>query len=176
MMLGVDLDGVVCDFASKANAHIAKACGEHERPILRWDWYREYGPAGIAAFKEIMLMGAGRGFFSDLNPIPGALASLYRMLARGHEVIFLTHRPRMAEADTLTWLERWQLLTSQTRAVVVDRPEDKRGYAVDLLLDDRPETVGVARGGVLFVQPWNLHVSHMMPHVYNWSQFERLAG
>lgn len=182
MNLGIDLDGVVCDFASKANAHIARRLIRRELPVTKWDWYNDYGIEGRAVFRHIMSVEARRGFFADLVPLPGAIDSLLRLDSQGHSIHFLTHRPKAATADTETWLNYHDL--SHLPVTVVDSPEDKTAFPCDVFLDDRPETIRAALAsgakGFVYLQPWNImdacHSEPPLPHVFGWLGFEqRLA-
>lgn len=184
MKLGIDLDGVVCDFANKANAYIWERLPEGARPsrpapVDKWDWFTHYGAAGKRLFKQIMEVEAGLGFFAGLESLPHAVKSLQHLgrvpIVAGvqqHYVTYLTHRPKLAAYDTQWWLDHHRLPGS---LILVDEPEDKLDYGCDLYLDDRPETVDTlrraGREALLFRQPWNTAWWSNLPSVGTWPEF-----
>ena len=170
MNLGIDLDGVVCDFATKANEWLADELEVERIAIDRWDWYESYGPEGKFAWDLLWNVEVPKGFFRRMAPVYGAHSGLSRLRRGGHTLVFCTARPMAAAADTETWLEDFGF--GDCPLFVTASAEAKRHLGVDLLLDDRPDTVQAHAGGVLYRQPWNREAWLSTGNsVRSWDQF-----
>ena len=155
MRIGLDIDGVVCDFANPANEYIANSLGVEPILVDRWDWYKGYGVGSSKAWKEFWkhVQFHETDFFSSLPPEPFAIEGIKQLLEQGHEVEFVTARPVWSAPATTIW--------TAEHGVPLPINWRKRKYEVpfDLYVDDSTEQVKSLREhdkrAVLMVQPHN---------------------
>jgi 5'(3')-deoxyribonucleotidase len=112
-----------------------------EREDLRWWMANEAPKLGLYRYGHIM---------------KGAIVAL-RKMSEQHELVVVTHRPRVAVSDTLAWLVYADLPLAGVH--ILSDGQAKSSVVYDLLIDDRPENIedaiGHGRQGVVFDQPWN---------------------
>lgn len=165
MLLGIDLDGVVVDFTSSVNDWFYQNFGLEHLPPDSWDWFEGHGTAGSAAWKSLWTQGMDDELFLKCKPVKGAVNGLVLLLDRGHQIIFVTHRPPHTAGQTVRWLQRHGLPTN------VCHLRNKGILRADFYVDDKPETVKqlLADGhrAVLFQQPWNTDDRHL-PSTPSW--------
>lgn len=169
MRIAVDIDGVVAEFAEPCNAWLASALGVERVPIVRWDWYYDYGhPMGSRVWKKFWEFASDTEFFNNLPIIPGAKQGVDALLDQGHDVRFVTARdPHNYGRQTREWLSRHRL------PVDVVHTERKHDWVdkFDLLVDDAPHHLRAWRreGGnaYVFKQPWNRELASWAS-VSNW--------
>lgn len=178
LTLGIDLDGVVCDFPTAANLHLADMLGADPIPVDRWDWYKSYGEdvedEWIALWDEYV----PGGFFLTLDEISGACDALDVLRRLGHKLVFCTARPLCAGQDTEAWLE---MRGFGGHALFVTGDSRTKQYLdVDLLIDDKSATIckhrALGKDAVLFKQPWNRDHWHKVPSVSGWDEVLELVG
>jgi beta-phosphoglucomutase-like phosphatase (HAD superfamily) len=181
-VLGVDLDGVVADFARGLKPVAAEWLGVEEESLTDEITYgfREWGldPAGgydalhRFAVKE-------RQLFARLPPIPGAPAALRRLSAVGTvRIRIITHRlyihwfHKEAIRQTTEWLEHhgipyWDICFMR----------DKAAVGADLYLEDSPENIHSLRSAghetIVVVNSTNRHLPP--PCAGSWEDIERLV-
>ena len=127
----IDLDGVLADVRHRLH-HV-------ERRPKDWDAFFD------AAVEDPVL--------------PEGRAVVDRLVAEGHEVVYLTGRPERCRADTLGWLERNGLPTAELRMrpagdrrparttkLAVLRGLVAQGRAVSIVVDDDAAVVTALRG------------------------------
>lgn len=177
MRLGVDLDGVVADFASAANAWLANELGVAPVVVDRWDWYKSYGGDVEPVWSRLWDEEVPAGFFERVDTMPGALNGLDVLSAQGHELVFITARPATAAFDTKRWLDRLEL--GHHPLIFTFSMKTKRFTDTDLLLDDKGETVlshlQLAKPAVLFKRDWNREWWHRVPSVSTWDEFVQMV-
>lgn len=178
LTLGLDLDGVVCDFPTAANGWLASQLGQSPMSVDRWDWYKKYGTCVEPVWDRLWNEEVPNGFFLTVDEIPGACDALDVLRRQGHRLVFCTARPMCAAVDTEAWLEMHDFkghplfVTADSKA--------KQHMGVDLLIDDKSETVrkhrSVGKQAVLFKQPWNRDHWHKLPSVSGWDEVIELVG
>jgi 5'(3')-deoxyribonucleotidase len=161
LRVGVDLDGVVADFArgwvNRYNAQfgtaitLAQATAWHAPAELThfgsmagfWQWARTAGD------------GPGRSLFRDLGTYPDAMDGLRDLLTLAH-VVVLTAKPRWAISDTLAWLADLRLPLPEVHVTY-----HKAAVDCDVYFEDAPhhlEQLRAQRPGAVvcrWVRPWN---------------------
>ncbi len=137
MRLGIDLDGVVCDFnAGWMQLHMAEF-GSELKPemVVSWDNLHELGGfADMPAFWRWAQATEDRpSIFRHLEPFPDALSTLHALRDAGHRIVILTAKPRWAIPDTLRWIADHELPTEE-----IHIRYRKYGVECDVYLDDSP--------------------------------------
>lgn len=177
MKLGIDLDGVVCDFPLQANAYLAGELGVPPIKVDRWDWYEGYGPDVKPVWQRLWDEEVQKGFFSTVPEAPGAIDGLGQLRDRGHQLVFITARPLAAGEDTQTWLDERGF--GGHHLIVCPKSKSKQFTDPDILLDDKGDTVyrqlSVGKSSVLFKRPWNRDWWSRVPSVSGWSEFVQLV-
>lgn len=181
-VLGVDLDGVVADFARGLKPIAAEWLGVPETALTDEISY---------GFAEWQLDAAGgydalhryavkeRELFARLPPLPGAPAALRRLDTIPEvRIRIITHRlyihwfHREAIHQTTGWLERhgipyWDLCFMR----------DKAAVGADLYLEDNPGNIEALRATghetIVVVNPTNRHLPG--PRAEDWNEIERLV-
>lgn len=175
MRLGIDMDGVICDFnAGWMELHKDEFGSDlHPEMVVTWDNLHELGGfADMAAFWEWAQGSDVRpSIFRHLEPFPDAIETMHRLRDDGHEVVIVTAKPRWAIPDTLRWIADHELPTSEIHVRY-------RKYTVDcdVYLDDSPIVVPDLvrhRPDALvcrMVRPWNAPVTGAVD-VADWPAF-----
>lgn len=159
LRLGIDLDGVVANFTKGWMTFYNSQYGTdlkvedsvawndlvdltHFRDIDEfWDWSSDLD---------------GKSIFWHLDTFPGAIEALNELTRDGHHIAILTTKPPFAVHDTLEWLARQQLPTTEIHIL-----EDKWRVDCDVYLDDGPHvlprlaTERPDRTVCRYVRPWN---------------------
>lgn len=107
MRIGIDIDGVMCDFFTPANEWMADFLETAPQKVDReWDWYRQYGPTGKRAWKALwQFIENNPQWWTNLSPMPGSLLSVRWAAMAGHEVVFITNRNDRYRVETERWLD-----------------------------------------------------------------------
>ena len=181
-MLGVDLDGVVADFARGLKPIAAEWLGVAERTLtedisygfLEWGLERAGGYDALHRFavKE-------RELFARLPPITGAPAALRRLSAIGDvRIRIITHRlyihwfHKEAIRQTTEWLEHhgvpyWDICFMR----------DKAAVGANLYLEDSPENIQSLRAAghetIVVVNSTNRELPG--PRAESWDEIEVLV-
>jgi len=175
MRLGIDMDGVICDFnAGWMKLHQHELGSElHPEMVVTWDNLHELG--GFADMSAFWRWARGSderpSIFRHLEPFPDALETLRRLHAAGHEIVIVTAKPRWAVPDTLRWLADHEVPTSEIHiryrkhTVACDAYLDDSPVVLPELVEHRPDTL-VCR----MVRPWNTPVDGAVD-VRDWAEF-----
>jgi len=164
----LDMDGILCDLVKKWFAVYNKDYGEALRPEEMKSW----GPHRYAKKGRVIYRYLSKpGFFLDLEPIPGAVAGVRRLIHWGHDVVIVT-AARHGHADKLGWLARHLPFLHPHQVIFAHRKELVRG---DVLFDDSPRNLAA-------FLPWGLPVAMDYPYnqeapgerVHSWEEFLEL--
>lgn len=112
------------------------------------------------------------GFWESLDPLPGALGSMRRLRAAGHEVVFVTQRPAWAKKQTENWLKRH----GQDKSELIMVDVSKTDVDINLWLDDAPHHLSALKdAGKPYVFRWVQLWNNGAPGTAcrSWLEFER---
>lgn len=175
MRLGIDLDGVVADFDGGWAARYVEEFGRPlpDRPAV-WDRLHELTHfPDMDAFWDWV---HHRQIFRHLPVIPGALESLRRLAAAGHEIVIISAKADRSIPDTLGWIAEHQLPTRE-----IHFRREKYTVECDAYLDDSPEYLPelvTHRPYALvcrMVAPWNQPVPGTVD-IPDWPAFEKVVA
>jgi len=148
MVLGLDCDGVFCNFSTGYAKLLTEETGitfpdySQIEPEV-WYWERE---AGVTKEQEARVWGrikSDKAFWLDLHPHEGAVGFLEDLDLTEHEVYFITDRPGYrSQHQTANWLKAH--LKNIDPAVIISRNGKGsvcKALGIDVYLDDKPENV-----------------------------------
>lgn len=157
MKLGIDVDGVLADFATAYGRLLIDITGRNLLPEgwdiadnpnwpTTWYWERE---AGYTKDEENLVWKQGiystNTFWENLEPLPTAVASLERLLdlqKEGHDIYFLTHRSgKRAKYQTETFLVGNGMRFPTVLLTGTDKTPLINGLGLNFFIDDKPTTV-----------------------------------
>ncbi|MFN2608800.1 MAG: hypothetical protein ABR511_13075 [Acidimicrobiales bacterium] len=166
MLIGLDLDGVLCDLGPGVAARIADRFGLATHPAT-WRSYdlRRLGlglpPDRFAAFLDEIFAEAA--LYGEAPATCGAVAGVARLQAAGHRVVGITARPPALAEVTTIWLAGRGLALQAvhhtpvgTKAAVADR------LGVDATVEDNPveaEQLAAVCRSYLLDHPYNRDVA-----------------
>lgn len=163
LRLGVDIDGVVCDFrGGYREMLVADGWPAARMPDCSdWNFYTRWGIP-----ESVFLRHCDEGLvFSRGLPIPGAREMLRTLVRAGWEIELVTARPAHVRGITEDWLAAHGVPYD-----VLHFAADKDTIRADLYLDDKPAHVEALREAgfpaVIFNQPWNQDVDG--PRMFGW--------
>ena len=177
MRLAIDLDGVVADFNTGWTTLYNRDFGTN----LTADQVDHWGAmlplthfSTMAEFWRWARQGDGPGLFRDLPLLPGAHESLVA-LARHHDIVIVTAKPRWANLETFAWIAENEIPTNEVHII-----EQKWRVDCDVYLDDGPAFLEALvrnrpdRTVCRFVQPWNEPVLGARD-IHGWDEFVTLV-
>jgi 5'(3')-deoxyribonucleotidase len=165
LVVGVDLDDVVADLKTHwLNLHFERT-GQRIHAHELNDW--NMGTVAGAHHDALLALLNEPGFFAALEPLPGALEALAWLAERGHAVSIVSALPpdaATADTDKLHWLRRHCGDWFHDGDFVPCPAERKANLSLDVLIDDRADTVtafhdrwgGAGCFGVQVLRPWNI--------------------
>lgn len=184
LVIGLDIDGVIVDYASAMLPLLSEICG---RPIEYQDLgNRDLGDALNIDGKTVTYVWERvliSNFLRNAQPINGAIAGLSALSQ--HEIWLVTGRPASMRHLTELWFQKKNVKYNN---MVFDRIENKLavGRGFDVFVEDYlEEACAIAEAGVssiLFDQPWNQApaLPEKCQRVYDWNgivqAIDRLAG
>lgn len=193
MRIGVDCDGVLTDMSAYISKYGERYFRRKPRDLTGYSTREIFG---CSAREDILF---GLRYFPlycrKWPPRPGAVEVVNRLHAQGHELYEITARMFVTKKGPVGWYSRRMFRTwikehgfrfEETYFCAEERsPEDKlagcRRYAVDLMIDDKPEVaLYLADNGVsvlLFDAPYNQAVGHKrITRVHDWEEIGRMIA
>ncbi len=183
MLIGLDLDGVLCDLGPSVAARIASRFGVQTHPATWRTYDLRHLRIGVpeAHFNAFLdETFADSSLYLAARPSAGAVAGVGALRAAGWEVVGITARPPALRAATRRWLSQWGLPLDAvhhtpvgTKAAVAARlgaaasAEDNPAEAESLArvcssyLFDQPYNRDVATRGALRVRSWDALVGRL---------------
>lgn len=165
--VGIDLDGVVYDFAESVFRYMDEHYTSKELPKhfphvygepQRWEFYEDWGMS-LESFLDFVNKGVDAGrIFGTGAPRAGAREALQLLKSEGHTLVIVTDRRSgsagKARLSTLEWLDHWGLLYDE-----IHFDSDKTAYNTDYFVEDKLENYqALTTAGVdayLVDRPWN---------------------
>jgi 5'-nucleotidase len=121
----------------------------------------EFDEALDALTRPTMLQ---KGFFANLDPLPGAIGKLHDLVQEGYHVVLLTSAIRDSDycvGDKCKWVRKHLGSRSDRELLIVAK--DKTLVFGDYLIDDKPEQTGFQCvppwNHIVFDQPYNAHIT-----------------
>ncbi|WP_431811277.1 5' nucleotidase, NT5C type [Lysinibacillus sp. FW12] len=117
-------------------------------------------------------------YFTNCPPFKDALETLQALAESGHEIYYITSRPKQYCAQTKAWMEEQGFPITEGRFFCGMQDTEKvaiiKELALDIYVDDKPavlETLNDVRTKVMLKnQSYNQHVN--LPRLYDWQEFQ----
>jgi uncharacterized HAD superfamily protein len=143
MRLGVDLDGVLCDFNTAFIALIQEKLGmDLPKPSSSypntWDYHKA---AGITSKQNAVLWKhiQSTPFMASLNPLPGAVNAIRILRELDDNVYFITsRRGPMAKYWSEVWLKNHGAYNPTVIQALGSKGDIAKGLKLDVFIDDKP--------------------------------------
>jgi uncharacterized HAD superfamily protein len=159
MRLGMDLDGVVCNYAIPLIQEFSKRHNHH----YSLKDVKTFGLSDIGGTEkeicDIVKQHQNDGTYRNLRPIRGAIKGL-KEIHKNSSIHIITYREGKARADTITWLEEkgvpYDTITFTKdksefcNLLYLDRMVDDYVDFIDDIVKKAPQTLPI-----IFTQPWN---------------------
>lgn len=177
--IGIDLDGVLCDFVKgfrEACLKLTEIPTEVlRRPAMRYDFYEDWG-MNRQEFLGVLHQATHNGLYAGLD----SLLDSYDVdwlddMADEHTFVLITHRPEAGAFDTANWLDIKFRPPANRRELHITG--EKWKVPVDYMIDDNPLILNGMPDSVeriMRLQPWNYHVPTVDTHRV-WSLGEALS-
>lgn len=179
IILGVDLDEVVFQYIEGLRKYMVEVLGmnppkdmPHNYSFKVSGWFDSE-----EEFKRVHGQAVEDGLYYKLDPVPGAIETLWDLSDSGYALNIITSRfvnPGQHERvviDTARALQKHQVPHSN-----ISFMKDKTLQIADLFIDDGPHNItalrGVGREVVTFDLPYNAHIPG--PRVTNWQELRLL--
>lgn len=182
MILGIDIDDVITDTSAALMAH-AKI---HEREVCEKGEILDHLPQVMRGeihspnvkcyFERFMA-----GIMASAAVKDGAVATLTRLKAKGHRLVYITARgetkfPGSTE-KTMAFLKHHKLPYDEIVFNSFDKLKDCLAHRLELMIDDSVKNCeDLVKGGVnavLFTSPVNVGMATSLDRVNSWDELER---
>jgi uncharacterized HAD superfamily protein len=182
MRIGLDIDGVMYKWDKTARYMLRDVLPNSpykatlQQDSESWNWIQTQ--VAPEHWEWLWTEGVKLGLFRYGHLYPGTIQAV-RELAKRHEVVLITHRPKSAVGDTLAWLGLLNLPLSGLHLLTNQEPKSLVHPQCDVYLDDKPENVvnlaedTDAKLVCVMHQPWNRdwNEPHGITRVFGWTDF-----
>lgn len=144
VIIGVDIDGTICDFFNAYNLLFKKYFPDKDIPEAEdWHWYKKMDYNGENPRKWFSKHKAE--VFELAQPYPGAIQTvenIYQFIkSYGFTLNIVTNQPtRDAQNAAKQWLDKWGF--KYDNLIFSETSKDKWKYA-DIMVDDADKVIGV---------------------------------
>jgi len=167
LRLGVDMDGVLCNFADASLRVIKETWNiDYKRKDIKiprtgdlvyYDLFTDEQRAQYDGPRDLYPLICPKEFFYDLEPFPGAIETL-KMLCEKYDVTIITKPLEWVNCpnEKARWLKKY-LPDSKYELIMTGSMEVKGLIGVDIMIDDDTRVIKNLDGAVPIVvkQPWN---------------------
>jgi len=173
LTLGIDIDGVIADYANIMLPLLSDVC---KRPVSYhdlscWDIGEALNISGETV-DYVWNQVLGSDLLLNARPIDGAITGMSG-LSR-HEIWIITSRPPDIEEITVSWLNNWRIKYDYI-VFENEKHQISTRQNIDVFVEDNLEQAcAIAEVGVdslLFDQPWNQAATlpEKCTRIYNWN-------
>lgn len=193
MRIGIDIDEVVADLTSVFIDFLWEKYGIETsmNKVIEYDLnaykYSNDEDEQNERYKEVKHVVNTSGFQSKAKPIEGAPAAITQLKRQGHEIYFVTKRPKENRDATAIWLKKNGI--PFTSIITVGGDGEKglvgRRLNLDVFIDDLESNLesmykykkNWRKGLLLLDKPWNKEYDgSKFTKVNNWAEILRHIG
>lgn len=159
-MIILDLDGVLADFNSAANA----VNNLPQEPATCWDWYKQHGMSTDEFWNNIH--ARGDSFYRDSVRPYSWWKEVVDLVTAADDFVIMTSPSNTpcGYAGKKIWVDEW--LNIRPTQLIVGARKDLLAGSDRLLIDDNLDNISMFRRagghGFVFPQPWNY--DHEVPN------------
>ena len=170
MLIGLDMDGVVAGWDEYLDSQLdlhPELVDFPRQPHRGWNDFAAADPKHKKLVYDIL---EHEDFYKSLEPIPGAVEAYRKMIADGHDVIFISspwESNPMGYQDKANWLYKHFGRSARKNLVLTG---DKTLVHADVLVDDKPVITGRVEPRwwrIVFDQGYNQNTPG--PRIMNWT-------
>ncbi|MFC2947434.1 5' nucleotidase, NT5C type [Virgibacillus sediminis] len=185
MRIGFDIDDTLINLREHA-FHLYNRKLKKEIPrekFLELDRLEIHEPFGMddEEGKQMWMDTRDEIYYTDCPPFPGALELLQELAEAGHEVYYITARPKDHGERTKEWMKERGFPVEDSRFFYGMKDEQKihtiKELELDYYIDDKPEVIETLSEIPikLFLkdQTYNRHITHI-PRITDWSEFKEI--
>lgn len=180
--LGFDIDEVLVKTMDKAQKYLYNEFGVEldfntitEFRLNEHPLYEEYSEAFESLFEKFQDMD----FFDDCSPYGEAVKVLKKLNKKGHELYFISNRPKNGEEKTALWFRKHKIPFTKIYHTNFHREKGSVGRQLnlDFYVDDRPKDIESmlkykhrwTKGLFIFDKPWNKdYYDSKVGRIYDW--------
>ena len=170
MRLGIDMDGILYKWEESARFLIECKFGRKLPVSAYWDAIKDKIPNN--EWQWLWTGGIKHGLFRHGHCYRGSIEALHA-LAKDHEIIIITKRPKAAREDTLAWLAFHKIPTDEVH--IIGPGGLKSRIACGLYVDDSMEVATeLELAGLrclLWKRPWNNPDPNAVFSISSWEEF-----
>lgn len=184
MKIAVDLDGVCYEWDRTARYMLKQYRGAviPKGETEYWDYLKD--AVSKQDWRWLWDEGVDKGLFRYGHMVKDARVGLEALVAAGHSILVVTHRPASAISDTVDWLSYFFRGIPIAGLHVLSNGEDKWRTGADVLVDDKPQNIvnfyyNTDGTAILFDRPWNRELEAEMDSLYiakGWREVVRIVG
>lgn len=108
--VGVDIDGVMFDFATVIHEQTSQYMGVPLSFPSRWDFYEDWGMTSENFYSYVKRLAIENDIFNHGSPYHNTKEGWASLRSQGIKIHVITYRPWEAYEQTVHWLERFQLI------------------------------------------------------------------
>ncbi|WP_155590441.1 5' nucleotidase, NT5C type [Lysinibacillus cavernae] len=184
MKFGFDIDDTLIDLRAHAFAIYNKKLGKNIplnifHALARVEIHEPFGLSdaeGAAMWNSSL----EEIYFTDCPSFAGALETLQALTEQGHDIYYITSRPKQYCAQTKAWMEAQGFPITDGHFFCGMQDAEKvsiiKELALDVYVDDKPavlETLhAVTTTVILKNQSYNQHVN--LPRLFDWQGFQTM--
>jgi uncharacterized HAD superfamily protein len=107
--VGVDIDGVLFDFATIIQFHASRELGRDLTYPDKWEFYTDWGLTESDFYNLLEHLIEEKQLFNEGSPYEGVMQGWRSLREQNLNIHIVTHRPWSSISQTTRWLERWRL-------------------------------------------------------------------
>jgi uncharacterized HAD superfamily protein len=162
VLIGLDLDGVLCDLGPGVAARIAGRFGVHTHPATWRTYDLRHLRLGVPEVRFNAFLDetfADPSLYLAARPGAGAVAGVAALREAGWGVVGITARPPSLRATTTRWLAEWNLTLDAVHHTPVGTKAAVAAWlGAEASVEDNPaeaESLAAVCSSYLFDQPYN---------------------
>lgn len=161
--VGIDLDGVLYPFVTAFRQYCIRHLGYSRATTpepTHWHFYEDWNMDKEVFYEHIKIGARDHRLFTEFPPEPTCHHAFDGLREMGIRIHILTHRPQVAEHDTINWLARHNLLPHSIHFVKDKTILKDMAFGKAAMVDDCVDNyVAAKEAGILAVlhsRPWNM--------------------
>lgn len=162
--VGIDLDGVLFDFARVVTAVFSKHLDTQLPLPKKWEFFDEWGMTAPQFYSLLDELTVETEFFNSESPIVKTMSGWQKLREQDLRLHIITHRSHYAYDQTVHWLERYRLIPdslhfSGDKAPILQSLTIDESAAIDDNIDQYLCYTDMGTRCYMFNHSWNMELS-----------------